>query len=48
MSPQSPWFGKLSMEDKGKIVNLEADDEEEELQAFVEEIESDEEMEEDI
>jgi len=36
------------MEDKGKTVNLEMDDEDEDLQAFVEEIEADEEMEEDI
>jgi len=36
------------MEDKGKTLNLETDDEEEDLQAFVEEIEADEEMEEDI
>lgn len=48
MSPQNPRFGKLSMEDKGKTVNLEIDDEEEDLQTFVEEIEVDEEMEDDI
>ena len=36
------------MEDEGKIVNLETDDEEEDLQAFIKEIEVDEEMEEDI
>lgn len=36
------------MEDKGKAINLETDAEEEDLQAFVEEIEVDEEMEEDI
>lgn len=48
MSPQNPWFGKLSMEEKGKNVNMETDDEEEDLQAFVKEIEVDEKMEEDI
>jgi len=36
------------MEDKGKTVNLETDDEEDDLQAFVEKIEVDKEMEEDI
>ena len=48
MSPRNLRFGKLSIEDKGNIVNLETDDEEGDLQAFVEEIEVDEEMEEDI
>lgn len=48
MSPQNPQFGKLSMEDKGKAINLEIDEEEEDIQAFVEEIEAYEEMEEDI
>lgn len=31
MSPQNLQFGKLSMEDKGKMVNLETGDEEEDL-----------------
>ena len=48
MSLWNPRFGELFMEDKGKTVNLETDDEEEDLQAFIEEIELDEEMEEDI
>lgn len=48
MSSRNPRFGKLSTEDKGKLVNIEIDDEEEDLQDFVEEIEPDEEMEEDI
>ena len=48
MSSRNSRFDKLSMEDKGKTINLETDDEEEDLQAFVEEIEADEEMEEDI
>ena len=38
---------KLSMEDKDMTINIEIDDEEEDLQAFIEEIEADEEMEED-
>lgn len=42
MSPQNLQFGKLSMEDKGKTINLETDDEEEDLQDFIEEIEVDE------
>jgi len=29
--PQNPWLRKLSMEDKGKTVNIETDDEEEDL-----------------
>lgn len=48
MSLRNLRFGKLSIEDKGKTINLEIDDEEEDLQEFVEEIEADEEMEEDI
>ena len=48
MSPQNPWFNKLSMEEKGKIVNIESDDEEEDPPTFVEEMELEEEMEEDI
>jgi len=48
MSPQNPQFGKLSTEDKGKTVNIESDDEEEDLHAFIEEIELEVEMEEDI
>lgn len=31
MSSQNPQFGKLSMEDKGKMINLETDDDEEDL-----------------
>ena len=46
MSSRNLRFGKPSMKDKGKTINLETDDEEEDLQAFVEEIEADEEMEE--
>lgn len=30
ISPRNPWFGKLSMEEKGKIDNIESDEEEEE------------------
>lgn len=36
------------MEDKGKTINLEIDDEEEDLQAFIQEMKVDEEMEEEI
>jgi len=46
MSPRNPWFGKIFMDDKGKTVNIEIDDEEEDLQAFLEEIEPDEGVEE--
>ena len=45
---ENPQFGKLSMEDKGKTINLEIDDEEEDLQAFIQEMKVDEEMEEEI
>jgi len=48
MSPKILWFGKLSMEGKGKAIKLKTSDEEEDLQAFIEEIKGDEEMEEDI
>lgn len=48
MSPRNPWFGKLSMEEKGKIVNVESDDEEEDPPTFVEEMEPEEEADEDI
>lgn len=48
MSLWNPHFSKLSIEDKGKTINLETNDKEEDLQALVEEIEADEQMEEDI
>ena len=48
MSPRNPRFGKLSMEEKGKVVTIETDDEEEDLQALIDEIEVVEDMEEDI
>ena len=48
MSSRNPQFDKLSMEEKGKDITIEIDDEEEDIQAFIEEIELDEEMEEDI
>lgn len=35
MSLGNPRFGKLSMEEKGKTINIETDDEDEDLQAFV-------------
>lgn len=48
MSPQNLRFGKLSMEEKGKVVTIETDDKEEDLRALVDEIEEAEDMEEDI
>ena len=48
MSSRNTQFSKLSMEEKGKAVTIETDDEEEDLQALIDEIEIDEEMEEDI
>ena len=48
MSPLNPRFGKISMEEKGKVVTIETDGEEEDLQALVDEIEAAEDMEEDI
>lgn len=44
MSLRNPQFGKSSIEEKGKAVNIEIDDEEEDLQVLVDEIEADEEM----
>lgn len=48
MSPGNSWFSKLSMEEKRKVVTIETDDEEEDLQALIDEIEAAEDMEEDI
>ena len=48
MSPRNPRFGKLSVEEKGKVVTIETDDEEEYLKALIDEIEAAEDMEEDI
>lgn len=48
MSPRNPQFGKLSMEEKGKAVTIETDDEKEDLQALVDEIDAAEDMEEEI
>lgn len=48
MSPRNPQFGKFFMEYNGKNIKLETDDEEDELQVFVDEIQVDEEMKEDI
>lgn len=42
MSPRNSRFGKLSMEEKGKAVNIETDEEEEDLQALIDEIEANE------
>lgn len=35
MSPHNPWFGKLSMEEKSKVVTIETDDKEEDLEALI-------------
>ena len=48
MSPRNPKFGKLSMEEKGKVVNIEINDEEDDLQAFIAEVKEAEDMEENI
>ena len=48
MSSWNPWFGKLSMEENGKAVTIEIDDEEKDLQALIDQIEEAEDMEEDI
>lgn len=40
MSPRNPRFGKLSMEEKDKVVIIETDYEEENLKALVDEIEA--------
>ena len=48
MSPRNPYFGKLSMEEKGKAVTIETNDEEEDLQTVVNEIDVAEDMEDDI
>ena len=48
MSQRNLQFGKISMEEKGKVVTIETDDEEEDLLAFIDEIEAAKDMEEDI
>ena len=48
MSSRNPRFVKISMEEKGKAITIETDDEEEDLQALIDEIEEVEDMEEDI
>ena len=48
MSQQNPRFVKLSMEEKGKTVNIKSDDEEKDPPTSIEEIELEEEIEEDI
>lgn len=40
MSPWNPQFGKLSMEEKGKAITIETNNEEEDLQALADEIEA--------
>lgn len=39
MLPRNMWFSKLKMEEKGKVVTIERNDEEEEPPTYVEEIE---------
>lgn len=48
MSPRNPWFGKLSMEENGKVVTTETDEEEEDLQALIAKVEEEEDVEADI
>lgn len=40
MSPWNPQFSKLSMEEKGKVVTIGIENEEEDLQALIDEIEA--------
>ena len=44
MSPRNPWFSKLSMEEKGKALNIETYEEEEDLQALIAEVEEEEDV----
>lgn len=48
MSPRNPRYNKLSMEEKGKEISIETDEEEEDLQALITAVEEEEEVEEDI
>lgn len=48
MSPWNLRFGKFLMEEKGKAVTIEIDDDEEDLQALINEIEEAEDMEDDV
>lgn len=48
MSPRNPRHSKLSMEEKGKVVTIETDEEEEDLQASIVATEEEEYLEEDI
>jgi len=48
MSPRNLRFNKLLMEEKGKVVTIETDEEEEDLQALIIEVEEEENMEVDI
>lgn len=42
MSPRNLQFGKLSMEEKGKAITIESDEEEEDIQALIVEVEEEE------
>lgn len=48
VSPRNPRFGKLSMEEKGKYITNELDEEEEDLQALIYQIEVQDDVEEDV
>ena len=48
MSPRNPRHNKLSMEEKGKAVTIETNEEEEDLKALIAATEEEEDMEEDI
>ena len=48
MSPRNLQFSNLSMEEKGKVVTIETDEEQEELRYLIVEVEEEEDMEADI
>ena len=48
MSPRNPQHKKLTMEEKGKVVIIEKNEEEEDLQALIGTVEEEEDMEGDI
>lgn len=48
MSSRNPWHSKLSMEEKGKAVTIEIDEEEEDFQTLIADVEEEEDVEEDI
>ena len=48
MSPRNLWHSKLSMEEKGKVITIESDEEEEYLQALIAIAKEEEDIEDDI